>query len=93
MHNTPMYYVDIPKEKPLHSIYLICHSRENIINKLSGATAVSRLMAYCIQHGYNSIILQHHLEFLTQLCSKVSIYEVGFKPDTEIVDLIKGHAD
>jgi hypothetical protein len=93
MHNTPMYYVDIPKEKPLHSIYLISHSKENTIIKLSGATAVSRLMAYCIQHGYSSDILQHHLDFLTRLCAKVRVYDVGFKPDNQIVDLIKNHAD
>jgi len=89
MYNTPMYYVDIPKEAPLHSIYMIHHSAENTINKLDGAIAVSRVMAHCIQHGYNNNFIQHHIEFLSQLCNNISVYDVGFKPDSSIVDLIR----
>ena len=88
MHNTPMFYVDIPKEAPLHSIYLVHHSAENTIKKLNGAIAVSRIMAHCIQHGYNNNFIQHHLEFLSQLCNNISVYDVGFKPDISIVDFI-----
>jgi hypothetical protein len=93
MHNTPMFYIDIPKEAPLNSIFLIHHSAENTINKLNGAMAVSRIMAHCIQHGYNNNFIQHHLEFLSQLCNNISVYDVGFKPDISIVDFIKEHAD
>ena len=93
MYNTPMLYEDIPKEAPLHSIYIIHHAAENSINRLSGAHAVSRLMAHCIQHSYNKTFIQHHLEFLSQLCNYISVYNVGFQPDTQIVDLIKCHAD
>lgn len=89
MHNTPMFYVDIPKEAPVHSISLIHHSAENTIKKLNGAIAVSRIMACCIQHGYNNNFIQHHLEFLSQLCNNISVYDVGFKPDISIVDFIR----
>ncbi|NTW32561.1 MAG: hypothetical protein HGB12_08060 [Bacteroidetes bacterium] len=92
MHNTPMFYVDIPKVAPLNSIYLIHHSAENTIKKLNGALAVSRIMAHCIQHGYNNNFIQHHLEFLSHLCNNISVYDVGFKPDISIVNFIKEHA-
>ncbi|MGD0711634.1 MAG: hypothetical protein ABR968_10710 [Bacteroidales bacterium] len=88
MHNTPMPYADIPKEAPLHSVYLIRHAAENTIKKINGAMAVSGIMAYCIQHGYNNDFIQHHLEFLSHLCEHISVFDVGFKPDIEIVDFI-----
>ena len=91
MHNTPMFYADMPKKAPLNSINLIRHSPENTIKKLSGATAVSRVMVNCIQHGYNKEAIGHHLTFLSQLCGQVSVYEVGFKPDISIVDFIKAN--
>jgi hypothetical protein len=89
MHNTPMFYADNPKCAPLNSINLIKHAPENMIKKLNGATAVSRVMANCIQHGYNNVFIEHHLTFLTSLCSKLAIFDVGFKPDPSIVDFIK----
>lgn len=93
MHNTPMFYADIPKEAPLQSMFLLHHSAQNTIKKLKGAMAVSRIMAHCIQHGYNNDFIQHHLEFLSQLCTTISVYDIGFKPDIQIVDFIKEHAD
>jgi hypothetical protein len=93
IYNTPMFYVDAPKEAALHSISLIHHAAENSLNKLNGAYAVSRVMAHCIQHSYSNNFIHHHLEFLSQLCANISVYEVGFKPDNKIVDFIKENAD
>ncbi|HNW99195.1 MAG TPA: hypothetical protein PKK00_12370 [Bacteroidales bacterium] len=92
MFNTPMHYADIYREAPLHTISLIHHSPENIIKKINGALAVSSVMAHCIQHSYNNNYLQHHLDFLSELCNTISIYSIGFKPDHEIIELIKEHA-
>jgi hypothetical protein len=88
IYNTPMLYADVPKEAPLHFIDIIHHAAENNIKRLNGAIAVSRLMAHCIQHSYNMNFIQHHLEFLSQLCNHISVFDVGFKPDIEIVDFI-----
>ena len=92
MYNTPMFYTDIPKKTLLHSVNLICHAPENFVAKLKGAKAVSRLMAFCIQHGYNNSFIEHHLEFLSELCTYLPVYEVGFVPDEKIVNYIKTYA-
>ena len=93
MHNTPMFYVDTPKEAPVHSIHLIHHSPKNTLKKIKGAMAVSRVMAHCIQHVYNYNFILHHLDFLSQLSKSISVYDIGFKPDLEIIDFIKKNAD
>jgi hypothetical protein len=93
IYNTPMLYADMPKTAPLQSMYIIHHAVDNNIKRLSGAIAVSGLMAHCIQHSYNINFIQHHLEFISQLCDQVPVYDVGFIPDIKIVDFIKCHAD
>lgn len=93
IYNTPMFYADVPKESPLNCISLIHHFPENTIHKISGAKAVSLILANCIQHGYNNRFIEHHLEFLSGLCGKIPVYQVGFKPDAEIVDFIRKYAD
>ncbi len=92
IYNTPMFYIDNSKKIPLNSINLIYHNSKNIIKKVEGAYAISSILAFCIQHSYSKEILNHHLEFLSQLCLKIPVYSVGFKPDNEIVKFIKEHA-
>jgi hypothetical protein len=87
-YNTPMYYNDIPKKTSLDAIYLISHSPENRMRKLTGATAVSRVLAFCIQNNYTGYFIQNQLAFLSELCAHIPVYELGFVPDTTIVDYI-----
>ena len=91
VYNTPMYYIDKPKKTTLDGIHLISHSQENKIKKLSGAMAVSKVMAFCIQNNYDKEYIHNHLNFLSELCTKVPVYELGFVPDTNIVDFIKSN--
>jgi len=93
MHNTPMFYRDQPKKTRLHSINLIRHAKENSIHQISGAQAVSKVMAFCIQHSYNASVLEHHLDFISGLCNHIKVFEVGFTPDEKIIDFIKSHED
>ena len=92
MYNTPMFYNDLPKETDLNSINIIKHAGKNTIKKLNGAKAVSQLMACCIQHDYNSNFIEHHLQFISNLCDNIPVYELGFLPDKKIIDFIKTHA-
>ncbi len=91
IYNTPMFYSDLPKKCPLHSIYVIEHSRENNLNRMEGAKAVSNIMAFCIQHGYNMHFIEQHLNFLSELCSNIPIYNLGFVPDEKVIEFIKSH--
>jgi len=88
VYNTPMYYKDIPKSAPLSSIFLISHSPVNKIKKLTGAMAISKVMAFSIQNNYDKQFIQNRLDFFSDLCSKVSIYELGFVPDESVVHFI-----
>lgn len=89
VYNTPMFYVDMPKKVRLSSMHLIKHHSENTLRKISGVPAVSRLMAFCIQHAYSRDILKKHLDFLSDLCENIPLYETGFIPDEKIVTFIR----
>jgi len=92
MYNTPMFYPDKPKKAVLKQVHIIHHSPENNMVRISGARAVSKVLAFCIQNDFNAGFIEHHLAFLSEMCSKIPVYEVGFKSDPEIVDYIQQHA-
>jgi hypothetical protein len=91
MHNSPMFYDDKPKMHELNAIYLLKQTKENDIRRLTDAEAISRLLAFCIQHGYDKQFLEHHLNMVFDIYNKIPIYELGFKPDAEIIDFIRTH--
>jgi hypothetical protein len=91
MHNTPMFYADSPRSTVLHAVFLPFHSPTNTIEQLSGSEAVSRLMAYCIQHGYEKRFIEHHLQFLADLCEQLPVYSLGVVPTDEVIGFIKSH--
>jgi hypothetical protein len=91
MYNSPMFIVDDPKKMPLHSLYIIRHSKQNNIKQIKGVSSVSRLMAFCVQHNYNQQFIKHHLDILHDICSNLPVYEIGFVADEKIIDFIKEH--
>lgn len=88
VYNTPMYYKDIPKVAPLSSIYLISHSPQNKIKRLTGALAISKVMAFCIQNNFDRQFIESRLNFFGELCSHIPVYELGFVPDNSVVKFI-----
>ncbi|MCX6308147.1 MAG: hypothetical protein NTY32_04675 [Bacteroidia bacterium] len=93
MHNTPMYYFDLPKSAPVHAIHLIRHFPENITQRITGAKAVSKVMAFCIQNNFDKQFIQNYIGFITELCAVVGIYETGFVPDHSIVRYLQTHEE
>ena len=91
VYNTPMYYKDIPKKAPLNAVYLIRHSPENKIQKLKGALAASRTMAFCIQNNYDQNFVAERLDFFVRLAAAVDIYDLGFVPNASVIEFIKAH--
>jgi hypothetical protein len=73
VYNTPMYYRDIPKEALLSSIYLISHSPENKAKELSGALAISKVMAFCIQNNFDKQFIQSRLNFFSEMCMQIPV--------------------
>ena len=88
VYNTPMYYVDKSKKAPLDAIYLIRHSPVNIANKLTGATAVSKVMAFCIQNNFERKFISKRLAFFDALCAAVPTYELGVVPTADVITYI-----
>lgn len=88
MYNTPMYYADQPKSAPVNEIHLIHHSPENSSLLITGAKAVSKVMAYCIQNNYDKRLIKNYIDFLSGLCMNANVYETGFLPDQSIVKYI-----
>lgn len=91
VYNTPMYYKDIPKKAPLNAVYLIRHSPENKIQKLKGALAASRTMAFCIQNNYDRSFVAERIGFFARLAATVDIYDLGFVPNASVIEFIKAH--
>jgi hypothetical protein len=88
MFNTPVYNDDIPSESPLSRIYLIEHGAENILIPVKGATAVSLIMANCIQHDWNPEIIAGIIGSVSMMCASIPVVKLSFKPDRSIIDFI-----
>ena len=90
IHNIPMpHYSDHPKSATLKAIFIIKQSPRNYIMPLKGASAAMLLMANCIQQFGTPEYVRQHLATISAIAAQVPIYEAGFLPDTNIVDLIR----
>ena len=65
---------DEPLESPLNKIFIIEHGIENLLVPLREATAVSHVMANCIQHNWSPEIIA---QLLGSTASYVQ-YNTGF---------------
>ncbi len=90
IYNNPMpYYRQEPRESVLDKVFLLKQSPENYSKELFGAVAFSRVMGNFIQQFFNKEMVKNHLEYVEEVLSFLKVYELGFKPDVEIIDLIK----
>ncbi len=90
MTNTPMpYYKDVYKESEVLAIFLLKQSPQNYIKPMPGVAGITGLMSNCIQFLYNKEMVQKHLASITNITKRCPVYEVGFKPTTEITDIIR----
>jgi hypothetical protein len=88
MFNTPVYLNDSPSSSALTRIFLIEHGKENIMIPVTGAAAVSLMLANCIQHNWNPEIIARLMGSVSIMCSEVPVARLMFRPDRSIVDYI-----
>jgi hypothetical protein len=88
MHSTPVNENDEAGYSPIHAIYLISHGTENRSVRITGAEAVSRVMANCIHQAWGREIISGLLESVSTMCSNVPVYKLSFLPDLKIIDEI-----
>jgi len=89
LHNTPMpYYKDKNKKVKLQNLFIIKQSAENYINPLSTTNGTLSILSNCIQYHFNETQIKERLDYIAKVVLKHKVYEVGFKPNTSIIDLI-----
>lgn len=91
MYNTPVYNDDEPRESILNRIFIIDHGAENLLIPLNGATAVTQVMANCIQHNWGAEIIARLLGSISIMCGTIPTAKLFFKPDKSVIDLILEH--
>ncbi|MBI9060594.1 MAG: hypothetical protein JEZ14_01310 [Marinilabiliaceae bacterium] len=90
IYNTPMpYYSDVTKSAPVKACFLLKQATENYIARLTEIQSVLGMMGNCIQHLYSQSRIENHMMLIQNLVQQCDVFEVGFKPDTDIVDLIR----
>jgi len=88
MFNTPVYKNDIPDESVLNRIFIIDHGLKNELIPVRGASAVSIVMANCIQHNWDPQIVARLLGSVSIMCASVNVARLLFKPDRSVIDHI-----
>ncbi|OIP04890.1 MAG: hypothetical protein AUJ97_02115 [Bacteroidetes bacterium CG2_30_32_10] len=91
IYNTPMNYIDDSKVGTLKNIFLLKQSSKNYAKKLNGSQSVAQLMSHCIQHNYDGSIVSGLLTLCSDICHRISVYELGFVPDKSIVQFIRNN--
>jgi hypothetical protein len=91
MYNTPVYNNDEPHDSPLNKIFIIDHGLNNKLVPAKGATAVSLVMANCIQHNWSSDIIARLLGSISIMCNTIPVVRLSFLPDKSVIDYILDH--
>lgn len=91
VYNTPMNYYDDSKTVILNKIFLIKHSKNNYLKRITGSQAIAKLMSNCIQHNYDKKLIASLLDLCSEICLSIPIFEFGFIPDNRIIHFIRNH--
>ncbi|MDR2927582.1 MAG: hypothetical protein LBV41_05195 [Cytophagaceae bacterium] len=90
MFSTPMmHYSQKPLMAPLSKIFLLSQMPENSVSQISGAKGAVLLMTNCIQHLFDKKITASYVDTIFDITAKVPVYNLGFKPDRQIVEMIR----
>jgi hypothetical protein len=78
-----------PQSARLDKIFFIRHGDANSVRKMKGAEPVQSLLTCSFPPYWDSAGMKFTLEFFSELTSVVPCYELFFKPDTSVIELIK----
>jgi len=93
MYGTPWHgdaHIASPEAAPLERIYFLSRSSENQLRPVSTMEAVTQLMVCCFPPFYDRQGMAFVVEFLAQVAAEVPCYELGFVPDTKVIDFVRG---
>ena len=78
-----------PQSARLDKIFFIRHGDANSVRKMKGAEAVQSLLTCSFPPYWDSAGINFTLEFFSQMAAAVACYELFFKPDMSVIELIK----
>ncbi|MFH0841372.1 MAG: hypothetical protein V1903_02005 [Bacteroidota bacterium] len=88
MFNTPVYKNEKPAKSKLDRIFIIEHGPENKIVPVTGAQCISLIMANCIQHNWDHVIISSLLDSISAMSSSIPAAKLYFRPDSSIIELL-----
>jgi hypothetical protein len=89
MYNTPLYKNDIPKKSTITKLFLLKQSNRNFIRGIDNlSTKTSKIIPYCIQHNYNSLLIENLINIVADFSKNISICELEFVPNSSVISLI-----
>src|ERR1035437_1756626 len=71
-----------------YRMFIIEHGAENMLIPLKGATAVTQVLANCIQHNWGADIIARLLGSISIMCGTIPTSKLFFRPDQNVIDLI-----
>jgi hypothetical protein len=88
MFNTPVYDSDIPLDSVLDRIYIIEHGDDDRLLQIRESSAVSQVMANCIQHSWDPGIISGLLDSVSEMCRIIPTFKLQFIPHAGVIDKI-----
>jgi hypothetical protein len=84
-----MPYADLNKQAQVSKFYFPFHAKKNSAEKLTGAQALSQLMAFCFQHNYEKANTEHLMAQLEKITQHASMCRLGVVPTPSIIDFLR----
>ena len=92
MYGTP-WHGDEPLASPargrLAAIHFLRHHRQNDVAPVSRTDSVARLFAACFPPFHDARAIDFTLGFLHRVASSVPCYDLGFRPDRSVLDVVR----
>jgi hypothetical protein len=92
LHGTPWHGeagFNSSESIPLDQMFILQHAIQNQVSLLKPFDATARLLARSFPTFWNAQGMDFTIDFLTKLTQAAPCYELGFRPDAEIVDFVR----
>jgi hypothetical protein len=74
---------------PLKKVFFIHHAKQNTFVKIYGADVVTNMLASSFSTFWDKVKMQYTLKILNEISSEIPCYELGFVPDTDIIEFVE----
>ena len=78
---------------PIEQIFILKHASQNQVLPLSPADATARLLVRSFPTFWDPAGMDFTLSFLAELSQTIPCYELGFRPEPEVIDFVRSLPD